>query len=325
MLIDRIVKETTDVSRLIEDLDAFLDSSEVVTEIVSATIATGTTGWGFIPYPPNAAPPPYDPTPLLFRSFTLDAANRNLIFFVEFGTPGLFYTCTFVLRGTSGRDTTVEVVVQVTGVPPIQQDIPMPVPPAPAPTHALPLAGGVMTGPLYLFEDPLYPTEAATKSYVDHVSGISGGPYLSLYGGTMQGPLVLAGAPVNPDDATTKFYVDTVMGSSGWLPLSGGTMTGGLVLATDPVHPLDAVTKRYVDGNLAVYLPLGGGVMTGMLTLHTDPTTALGAATKQYVDNHQPNFTALPTNAANDAAAATAGVPVNGIYRNGSVLMVRVT
>lgn len=36
----------------------------------------------------------------------------------------------------------------------------------------------------------------------------------------------------------------------------------------------------------------------------------------------------LPTgklvNAANDAAAAAAGVPVNGTYRNGSVLMVRV-
>lgn len=31
------------------------------------------------------------------------------------------------------------------------------------------------------------------------------------------------------------------------------------------------------------------------------------------------------TNAVNDAAAATAGVPVNGMYRNGSVLMVRVT
>lgn len=29
-------------------------------------------------------------------------------------------------------------------------------------------------------------------------------------------------------------------------------------------------------------------------------------------------------NAANDAAAAAAGVPLNGTYRNGSVLMVRV-
>jgi hypothetical protein len=29
-------------------------------------------------------------------------------------------------------------------------------------------------------------------------------------------------------------------------------------------------------------------------------------------------------NAANDAAAATAGVPLNGTYRNGSVLQVRI-
>jgi hypothetical protein len=35
-------------------------------------------------------------------------------------------------------------------------------------------------------------------------------------------------------------------------------------------------------------------------------------------------FVTLPVNAANDAAAATAGVPVGGVYRNGSVLMVRV-
>ena len=30
-------------------------------------------------------------------------------------------------------------------------------------------------------------------------------------------------------------------------------------------------------------------------------------------------------NAANDGAAATAGVPINGLYRNGSVVMIRVT
>ena len=36
------------------------------------------------------------------------------------------------------------------------------------------------------------------------------------------------------------------------------------------------------------------------------------------------NFDTLPINAANDAAAATAGVIVGGVYRNGSILMVRV-
>jgi hypothetical protein len=36
-----------------------------------------------------------------------------------------------------------------------------------------------------------------------------------------------------------------------------------------------------------------------------------------------PTFPNL-TDAVDDAAAAAAGVPVNGVYRNGSVLMVRV-
>jgi hypothetical protein len=36
------------------------------------------------------------------------------------------------------------------------------------------------------------------------------------------------------------------------------------------------------------------------------------------------SFTPVPPNAANDAAAASASVPVGGVYRNGSVLMVRV-
>ena len=36
-------------------------------------------------------------------------------------------------------------------------------------------------------------------------------------------------------------------------------------------------------------------------------------------------FSVLPTNAANDAAAAAAGVLPKGVYRSGSALMVRVT
>jgi hypothetical protein len=38
-----------------------------------------------------------------------------------------------------------------------------------------------------------------------------------------------------------------------------------------------------------------------------------------------PTVGATLTNAANDAAAATAGVPLNGVYRNGSALMIRIT
>jgi hypothetical protein len=285
MLVDRVIKETTDVTREIIDLDEFLDPSEVVFAVTEASVTEGTPGWGLTPYPPAYAPPPYDPTPLILNSYTLDQSNRTLIFFVAFGTPGLTYTCTFVFAGTSGRRTTIEIAVEITGTPPVQQSIGLPLAPSPDAGFALPLAGGTMTGPLYLFEDPVYPTEAATKYYVDHVAGATGGPFLSLSGGIMTGTLELNGPPFGPLDAVDKAYVDTVMGTAGWLAIAGGTMTGMLTLAGDPQAPLDAAPKRYVDGQLAVYLPLGGGVMTGMLTLDANPTSAMQAATKQYVDD----------------------------------------
>ena len=50
-------------------------------------------------------------------------------------------------------------------------------------------------------------------------------------------------------------------------------------------------------------LPLAGGIMTGALVLTVSTVT----------------------NAVDDTAAAAAGVPIGGIYRNGSVMMIRVT
>jgi hypothetical protein len=54
-------------------------------------------------------------------------------------------------------------------------------------------------------------------------------------------------------------------------------------------------------------------------------TIALDAAAHVTLssDGNNLKFGRLPTNAINDAAAAAAGVPVDGLYRNGSVLMVR--
>jgi hypothetical protein len=54
-------------------------------------------------------------------------------------------------------------------------------------------------------------------------------------------------------------------------------------------------------------------------------TVAIGNLTKQMAMSVPYLPAAGLVNAANDAAAATAGVPINGVYRNGSVLMVRVT
>lgn len=49
------------------------------------------------------------------------------------------------------------------------------------------------------------------------------------------------------------------------------------------------------------------------------------ADTLDSVISNPPTYANLPGNYANDAAAATGGVPIGGVYRNGSALMVRVS
>lgn len=221
MLVERINKETTDIARIVGDMLWWLDPGETITEILSQEIIQGMSGWSEAPYPPPNSPPAYDPTPVMIRDAEMDASSTQLIVFTEFGTPGLAYTLRFVLRGTSTREVTIELGVQVTGVPPVR---PMPLPPpdqgAGGGSNAayLNILGGTMQGPLYLFEDPAFPTEAATRAYVDSkvASGGGGGGggggssgSLPLTGGTLTGPLFLPVAlPTIDTQATTKLYVD---------------------------------------------------------------------------------------------------------------------
>jgi hypothetical protein len=73
---------------------------------------------------------------------------------------------------------------------------------------ALSLAGGTMEGPIYLHREPRYPTEAASKAYVDFSVGATGGPWLSMHGGQMRGPLLLQADPQSLSEAATRNYVD---------------------------------------------------------------------------------------------------------------------
>lgn len=287
MLLDRIIKETTDRSRVICDLSEWLDPTEVVTAILSSEVSLGTTGWSLSPYPPPGAPPPYDPTPLLLYAVTMESDNRTMIVFVDYGTPGNTYTCTFVLAGTSGRHFTFELGVQVSGTPPVRQYLPPPTN-SPADAWYLPIAGGTMEGPLYLFEQPRYPTEAASKQYVDDIAGAYGGPFLKLTGGAMTGPLFLAADPTQDLEPITMQY-----GRDNYLSRFGGTVFGPIYLSGTPASPIEAATKGYVDAHsfdISVtdvkYLHIAGGTMQGILTLAGDPTGALQAATKGYVDTH---------------------------------------
>jgi hypothetical protein len=73
--------------------------------------------------------------------------------------------------------------------------------------------------------------------------------------------------------------------------------------------------------------PLSGltGDLQTVVTALQQLTVKVGDLIKQISLSAPPANIAGLVNAANDSAAATAGVPVAGMYRNGSVLMVRVT
>lgn len=65
-----------------------------------------------------------------------------------------------------------------------------------------------VTGQMLLLQEPIAPSQAATKSYVDAIAG--SGQFVRLDGSTMTGALILSGPPTVDDQAATKLYVDLV-------------------------------------------------------------------------------------------------------------------
>lgn len=122
-------------------------------------------------------------------------------------------------------------------------------------------AGDTLTGPLYLANTPVDPTQAATKQYVDNklavfdsmTSVLSGYATVQLLGDAlmakvsktgdiMTGPLLIHGAPVDGDHVTNKSYVDAeisrLQGLIDQLSEALGGVSG------------DYATKAYVDGRV---------------------------------------------------------------------------
>lgn len=198
-------------------------------------------------------------------------------------------------------------------------------------------AGGTMTGALHLSGDPVDPTQAATKNYVDTKDALK----VNKAGDSMSGFLTLHANPETNMQAAPKQYVDatvaahtsntdlhvpanqvdflktstitgaeanSLLGVTGnvqtqlnaKLDKSGGTLTGPLVLPGAPTENLQAATKQYVDQEAAKKLNLTGGTLIGPLVLSGAPATADQAANKQYVDS------SLQTHAADEALHLTA-------------------
>jgi hypothetical protein len=77
-----------------------------------------------------------------------------------------------------------------------------------------------------------------------------------------------------------------------------------------------------------VYEPLWWDSNSGQLFVQYDDGSSIQWVAANSIDAStlEGSFLPLPTvNAVNDAAAASAGVAIGGTYRNGSVVMVRVT
>lgn len=116
----------------------------------------------------------------------------------------------------------------------------------------LDLAGGVMTGALTLFSEPVGASHATTKAYVDSEVNSK----LNKAGGTVTGQIKNSIDPIVEDDLARKGYVDSV----------------------------DTSARLYTTNQLNLAFLKSGGIFTGFVTLNADPADALHAATKRYVD-----------------------------------------
>lgn len=115
-------------------------------------------------------------------------------------------------------------------------------------TPFLPISGGTLTGPLYLWENPVSNMEAATKEYVDENDAFILNKIL----------------PEAPMDGQT--YGRSLAGWHPVLPRTGGVMLGNINMANwwtvtgipTPVNPSDAVPLSYLDDFLTTGLQYRG-------------------------------------------------------------------
>jgi hypothetical protein len=140
----------------------------------------------------------------------------------------------------------------------------------------LPLAGGAMTGPMYLANDPTDPRMPATKAYVDAGGGGGGGgipeaPADDTLYGRLNGAWSQAAALA---DITAAIAA---------LPAATETVSGLIQIATTAevtagTDDTAAVTALKLAAKLATatasYLPLVGGTLTGNLTIAPTPAAS---------------------------------------------------
>ena len=233
-----IRKESADVCRLVIDLTIAGTvlptlnpgeganyqwlNTETVTGFQTPVVTAGPGLWSSAPLP--TFPLPTDPSPVTVKSATVVDSNTAFQLFIQSGTAGNVYTVSTTIQDSVGRFVTLEVAVIIAGTPAV-----VATPIATVPPGALPLLGGTMLGPLYLFESPLTGTEAATKAYVD--ASIANGFTTSNISAT--GTLLVAGATTLHALAATSGTFSSTLAVTGATTLTGGV--AGNMLATGNV------------------------------------------------------------------------------------------
>ena len=333
-----IRKESADVCRLVIDLTIAGTvlptlnpgeganyqwlNTETVTGFQTPVVTAGPGLWSSAPLP--TFPLPTDPSPVTVKSATVVDSNTAFQLFIQSGTAGNVYTVSTTIQDSVGRFVTLEVAVIIAGTPAV-----VTTPIATVPPGALPLLGGTMLGPLYLFESPLTGTEAATKAYVD--ASIANGFTTSNISAT--GTLLVAGATTLHALAATSGTFSSTLAVTGATTLIGGVagnmLATGNVSAGGTLGVTGAATLSStlaVTGNTTVGGTLGvtsnatvGGTLgvTGAATLSstlavTGNTTVGG--TLGVTSNATVGGTLGVTGATTLAAATTTTLAASGLF-----------
>ena len=142
---------------------------------------------------------------------------------------------------------------------------------------------------------------------------ISGPSSVAVFGTLADGSVVVQFANDSVSPGNTYRYGTGPTGAKGWLPVSGDFLAGSGVTLT-------------VGGNGVLTIALSAGSLASLALANT---AVQPAALTPYAPLASPTLT-TPSLAGlgdylTDAAAAIGGVPVGGVYRNGSILNIRVT
>lgn len=151
--------------------------------------------------------------------------------------------------------------------------------------------------------------KGAVSATDSQVIGQAGSQYNNVSSSVIIGRQAGVGSTGNVGTHAQSVLIGTLAGSS--LLGTGVTYTGNILVGYN-IQPPTATTSNYFSfGNAFTYLG-----STSTLTLRTPANTKVKLVLKGL---------AASTSYANDAAAAAGGVGIDEIYRNGSVVQVRVT